>query len=62
MEFQAADLQPLDPRVVSANDRLERLQQEHNFAGNGSGVHSEHHQHQNIAEDNDFDETTGLVC
>jgi hypothetical protein len=47
---------------VSANDRLERLQQEHNFVGNGSGLHSEQHRQQNIAEDNDFDEATGLVC
>ncbi len=47
---------------MSANDRLERLQQEHNFVGNGSGLHSEQHRQQNIAEDNDFDEATGLVC
>jgi hypothetical protein len=38
---------------------LERLQQEHNFVGNGAGVHLEQLQQ---PEENFFDETTGLVC
>jgi hypothetical protein len=62
MNLQAADLQPSDQRVVSANDRLERLQQEHSHLGGGSGANFEQPQQQNVAEDNYFDETAGLVC
>ena len=62
IELQAADLQPSDPRVVSANDRLERLQQEHNLFGGGSGAQVEEFPHQNFVEDQNFDEATGLVC
>ena len=61
-ELQAADLQPSDPRVVSAQDRLERLQQEHDFYGGSSGLHAEQPREQNVAEENNFDEATGLVC
>ena len=62
MKLQAADLLPPDPRVVSANDRLERLQLEHRQLGNGSDAIFEQPQQQNVAEDNYFDETAGLVC
>ena len=61
-EIQAADLQPSDPRVTSANDRLERLQQEHGHLGGSSGSHVEQPRQQNVGEDTFFDETTGLVC
>jgi hypothetical protein len=47
---------------VSANDRLERLQQEHNLFGGGSGAQVEELPHQNFVEDQNFDEATGLVC
>ena len=62
MVLQAADLQPSDPRVVSANERLDRLQQERNLLGGSSELHAELPDQQNLAEQNFFDETTGLVC